>query len=218
MRLQIIRSIAILGGISLATANEIVSLLLMDFDSQGIVGEVSGPSTTYNLHCPTDTPSDECGFRPQGQTITVGSDNSFNLVYEYEDYWLKESCSPRGTTWISCEATNTQSDFSTETSTALSTKLTYLPVTITATTTLDHVASSTTGSAAGTSSATGAHATGSSSTASAAVSSNAASNSTSSASATTSTPNAGAPMATGVAAQWVMGGAAAAAVVALVMA
>ncbi|KAL5336744.1 hypothetical protein BJX70DRAFT_400373 [Aspergillus crustosus] len=135
MHPQIIRSLALLGGFTLAAANDVVSLILPQVDDQALVGEVvgvDGSTTTYIISCPTGADSDECGIPPDGLTVTAAS-TAFIYDYRYEDYWLHQSCEHRGTTWFSCAITNTQSDFSTTTRVTESIEVPYIPVTITAT-------------------------------------------------------------------------------------
>ncbi|CEL08339.1 hypothetical protein ASPCAL11490 [Aspergillus calidoustus] len=146
MHPQIIRSLALLGCTSLAVANDIVSLILPNVDQQDLVGEVigtDGPLTTYLIQCPDGADSNDCGIPPEGLTVTAG-DDTFIFDYTYEDYWLRQSCSHRGTTWFSCAVTNTQSDFSTVMTTATSVDMPYQAVTITATATDSDNDSSTT--------------------------------------------------------------------------
>jgi hypothetical protein len=146
MHPQIIRSLALLGCTSLAAANDIVSLILPNFDQQDLVGEVigtDGPLTTYLINCPEGADSNDCGVPSDGLTVTAG-DDTFIYDYTYEDYWLRQSCSHRSTTWFSCAVTNTQSDFSTVMTTATSVDMPYLAVTITATATDSDNDSSTT--------------------------------------------------------------------------
>ncbi|KAL4784700.1 hypothetical protein BJX76DRAFT_356812 [Aspergillus varians] len=137
MRPQIIGSVAVLGSVSLAAANDIVSLILPNVDKQALVGKVignDGPMTTYVINCPDSTDSDDCGVPDDGMTVIAGP-TAFIYEYTFEDYWLRESCVHSSTTWFSCEVTNTQSDVSTSTTIAESVELPLMPVTITATAT-----------------------------------------------------------------------------------
>ncbi|KAL4913841.1 hypothetical protein BDW62DRAFT_157338 [Aspergillus aurantiobrunneus] len=137
MHPQIVGSLALLGSLSLAAANDIVSLILPFADEQDLVGEVigtDGPTTTYVLNCPDGTDAVDCGMPFGGMTIAAET-TAFVYEYTFDDYYLRQSCQHSGTTWVSCEVTNTQSDFSTVTSAAESVELPYLPVTITATAT-----------------------------------------------------------------------------------
>ncbi|KAL2854247.1 hypothetical protein BJY01DRAFT_205752 [Aspergillus pseudoustus] len=137
MHPQILRSLALVGCTSLAAANDIVSLILPNVDNQDLVGEVIGTDgslTTYLINCPKGTDSSDCGIPPEGITVTA-DDDTFIYEYTYEDYYLRESCSHRGTTWFSCAVTNTQSDFSTVMTTATSYDIPYQAVTITGTST-----------------------------------------------------------------------------------
>ncbi|KAL4883768.1 hypothetical protein BJY04DRAFT_216109 [Aspergillus karnatakaensis] len=149
MHAQIIRSVALLGGVCLAAANDIVSLILPNFDDQALVGEIVGTDgdfTTYVINCPDDTDSSDCGVPPEGVTVTAAP-SAFIYEYSYEDYWLYQSCSHRGTTYFSCDVTNTQSDFSTEMTAATSIEMPYIAVTITATETGSGSSSQTTSTA-----------------------------------------------------------------------
>ncbi|KAL4957836.1 hypothetical protein BDW69DRAFT_155417 [Aspergillus filifer] len=139
MRPQIIRSLALLGSGSLAAANDVVSLILPFVDDQGIVGDVvgtSGSTTTYAVYCADYSDDSECGIPTDGMTIAAAP-SAFVYEYQFDDYYLRESCSVRGTTWVSCEVTNSQSDFSTVTSDSTSMELPVIPVTVTATKTDD---------------------------------------------------------------------------------
>ncbi|KAL4969315.1 putative GPI anchored glycoprotein [Aspergillus stella-maris] len=135
MRPQIIRSLALLGSGSLAAANDVVSLILPFADDQAIVGDVvgtSGSTTTYALYCADYSDDSECGIPTDGLTIAAAP-SAFVYDYQFDDYYLRESCSVRGTTWVSCEVTNSQSDFSTVISDSTSMELPVIPVTVTAT-------------------------------------------------------------------------------------
>ncbi|KAL4872244.1 hypothetical protein BDV12DRAFT_152303 [Aspergillus spectabilis] len=156
MHPQIIPSLVLLGSVSLATANDIVSLILPQFDEQDLVGEVigsNGPMTTYVINCPDGTDAVDCGMPPDGMTVTAAS-TAFIFDYTFEDYWLHQSCEHRGTTWFSCAITNTQSDFSSVTSLSESVELPYLAVTITATATDAEDSTETTTTSADSSSST----------------------------------------------------------------
>ncbi|KAL4927835.1 putative GPI anchored glycoprotein [Aspergillus undulatus] len=137
MRPQNVRSLALLGSVSLAAANDVVSLILPFADEQDIVGEVigsSGSMTTYALYCADYSDDSECGIPTDGMTVAAGP-TAFVYEYQFDDYYLRQSCENSGTTWVSCEVTNSQSDFSTVTSDSTSVELPLIPVTITATAT-----------------------------------------------------------------------------------
>ncbi|KAL4802948.1 hypothetical protein BDV18DRAFT_47688 [Aspergillus unguis] len=137
MRSQSIRSLALLGSVSFAAANDIVSLILPLADDQGLNGKVVGTNgawTTYVIDCPPGTDSLDCGMPSGGLTYTA-EPTAFVFEYGYDDYYLSESCKHSGTTYVSCKVTNSQSDFSMTTSTDGSIDLPYVPVTITATAT-----------------------------------------------------------------------------------
>ncbi|KAL4936493.1 hypothetical protein BDV06DRAFT_204912 [Aspergillus oleicola] len=137
MRPQIIRSLALLGSGSLAAANDVVSLILPFADDQGLVGEVvgtSGSTTTYALYCADYSDDSECGMPTDGLTMAAAP-SAFVYEYQFDDYYLRESCENRGTTWVSCDVTNSQSGFSTVISDSTSVELPVIPVTITATNT-----------------------------------------------------------------------------------
>ncbi|KAI9367471.1 hypothetical protein BJX61DRAFT_303168 [Aspergillus egyptiacus] len=136
MRPQIYGSVAALGCISFAAANDIVSLILLpNPDPQDLVAEVVGsvgPMTTYVITCPDGTDSVDCGMPPDGMTAVAGP-TAFVVDNRFEDYWLRYSCAHRSTTWFSCAMTQTQSDLSTQITETGSTGLSYIPVTVTAT-------------------------------------------------------------------------------------
>ncbi|OJI97820.1 hypothetical protein ASPVEDRAFT_79508 [Aspergillus versicolor CBS 583.65] len=136
MRPQIIGSLALLGRVSLAAANDVVSLMLPMVDQQDLVAEVigsDGPMTTYVIGCPEGADSNDCGLG-DGLTVTAGH-STFIYEYSFDDYWLRESCKYRGTTWVSCEVTNTQSDFSSAMAITTSVDVPYVAVTVTSTAT-----------------------------------------------------------------------------------
>ncbi|KAL2802607.1 hypothetical protein BJX63DRAFT_106067 [Aspergillus granulosus] len=217
MHPQIIRSLALLGCTSLAAANDIVSLILPNVDQQELVGEVigtDGSMTTYLINCPEGADSNDCGVPPEGLTVTA-DDDTFIYEYTYEDYYLRESCSHRGTTWFSCAVTNTQSDFSSVMTIATSFDIPYQAVTITATA-IDDDEDSATATSTRSSSASQASETGSSdsedeetttSTGAQSTTTPSSTNSEEAAAEETASDNAAMAQVTGSAAQWLVSGA-----------
>ncbi|KAL3465324.1 hypothetical protein BJX64DRAFT_252942 [Aspergillus heterothallicus] len=216
MHPQIIRSLALLGCTSLAVANDVVSLILPNTDQQDLVGEVIGTDgslTTYLINCADGVDSDECGIPPGGITVSA-DDNNFIYEYTYEDYYLRESCSHRSTTWFSCVVTNTQSDFSSVMTAATSYDIPYQAVTITATSTDGDDSSSTTATSTRSSSASQSSETGASDESATSTPATAGSSTTPSPTSSdeagadeTSSDNAALAQVTGPATQWLVGGA-----------
>ncbi|KAL3479033.1 hypothetical protein BJX99DRAFT_95839 [Aspergillus californicus] len=212
MRSQIIRSFALLGCTSFAVANDIVSLILPNTDQQDLVADIigtNGAMTTYVVKCVDGADSVDCGMPTDGMTIAAGP-TAFEVVYTFEDYYLRESCKHSSTTWFSCAVTNTQSDFSTETSISESVDMPYITVTVTATHTgSDSDSDSTT---AATSTAADPQSTGSASESPAVTSTQTSETASSTTEAdadaeTTASDNAAIAQATGAAAQWFVSGA-----------
>ncbi|KAL4902582.1 hypothetical protein BDW74DRAFT_60833 [Aspergillus multicolor] len=213
MRPQTIRSFAFLGACSFAAANDIVSLIIPAADDQELVGEVigsAGPTTTYRISCPESVDETECGA-PSGGLTVAAAPTAFVYEYSYEDYYLRESCKHSGTTWFSCQVTNTQSDMSVVTSVTLDDVMPYMAVTITATVTdADADATTTTATASTSTSDSDSEASSTTSSGSASVSptpSQSASNTTTAADPEETTlDNAAITLAAGSAAQWIASG------------
>ncbi|RDW81711.1 putative GPI anchored glycoprotein [Aspergillus mulundensis] len=215
MRPQTIRSFALLGACSFAAANDIVSLIIPAADDQELVGEVignAGPTTTYRIFCPETLDETECGVNSNGLTVAAAP-TAFVYEYTFEDYYLRESCKHSGTTWFSCQVTNTQSDMSIVTSATVDEAMPYIAVTITATVTDADADTTTTPTATASTSTSDSDSEASSTTSSGSASvtpapSQSASNTTTAADPEETTPdNAAMPLAAGSAAQWIVSGA-----------
>ncbi|KAL2831822.1 hypothetical protein BDW59DRAFT_125678 [Aspergillus cavernicola] len=212
MRPQIIRSLALLGCSSFAAANDVVSLIFPNVDQQPLVADVigsDGPMTTYVINCRDGADSDDCGVAVDGMTVTAGP-TAFIYEYTFEDYWLRESCKYRSTTWISCAVTNTQSDFSTAMSSAESIDLTYVSFTVTATSTdadADSTAAATTTNTAAQSGSTASDSPSVTSSTQPSETASATTDDDEADAETTSSDNAAIAQATGSTAQWLVSGA-----------
>ncbi|MCJ1318734.1 hypothetical protein MMC15_004064 [Xylographa vitiligo] len=135
-------TISLLALLSSVSAQNVVSLLIPDTDSQNFVGEVIGitpTATTYVIQCPPGTNSSDCGFDGPF-TLTEGpSTVAFTATESYPgDFTAAVSCVLTGSpvTQAMCTQSVGGSDASDIGSTTIqlnSTDITLFPVTITGT-------------------------------------------------------------------------------------
>ncbi|GIJ90556.1 hypothetical protein Asppvi_009513 [Aspergillus pseudoviridinutans] len=114
MHTQSILSLMLLAAITTAAiAEEVVTLFLPEFDSHSLVGKVigtDGPLTTYVVNC-NPKPNNQnffeigdCAASSSGFSIVHGP-STFRGVFEYPQYTMAEDCAISDSTSVSCVVT-----------------------------------------------------------------------------------------------------------------
>ncbi|GFF98917.1 hypothetical protein IFM53868_10037 [Aspergillus udagawae] len=116
MHAQSILSLTLLAAIATVTVTEeVVTLFLPEFDSPSLVGKVigtDGPLTTYVVNCNPKPKNQnffeigDCAASSSGFTIVHGP-STFRGVFEYPQYTMAEDCAISDSTSVSCGVTMT---------------------------------------------------------------------------------------------------------------